>query len=133
MSESDFREWLQLSNQSLMKEQRYMLYYQIFLTFTLVLYVVRWLPMFWMIICLLVAVAIYKRSFDELAYINMTLYSLEDNLPLENDSWYYKDPRYPSGVMLLKTNLAQLINYNNYLGYRILIYILLAIVWYYIS
>lgn len=133
MTEKQFKEWLRTSNESMMKQQQLMLYLQIVLTFSLVLYVIRWLPVILMILGLITAIGIYKKSFDELAYINLSLFSLDDNLPKEKESWYYKDPRYPSGVMLLKSNLTQVIKYNNYLGYRILIYILLTMMWYLIS
>lgn len=133
MTEKEFKEWIRISNETMMKQQQLMLYLQILLTISLVLYVVRWLPIFLLLICLLVAVGIYKRTFDELAYINMSLFSLDENLPTEEDSWYGKDTRYPSGVILLKSNLAQVIKYNSYLGYRILIYMLLAMMWYFIS
>ncbi|MBP1041671.1 hypothetical protein I6N95_11695 [Vagococcus sp. BWB3-3] len=133
MTEKQFKEWLRASNESMMKQQQLMLYLQIVLTFSLVLYVIRWLPVILMILGLIIAIGIYKKSFDEPAYINLSLFSLDDNLPKEKESWYYKDPRYPSGVMLLKSNLTQVIKYNNYLGYRILIYILLTMMWYLIS
>lgn len=133
VSEKEFRDWLSVSNETMMKQQQLMLYLQLALTLMLVLYIVHWLPVLLMMVCLLLAVGIYKKTFDELAYINLSLFSLEANLPDEKESWYYKDPRYPSGVMLLKTNLTQIIKYNNYLGYRILIYMILAMMWYLIT
>ncbi len=133
MTEKQFKEWLRASNESMMKQQQLMLSLQIVLTFSLVLYIIRWLPVILMVVGLITAIGIYKKSFDELAYINLSLFSLNDNLPKEKESWYYKDPRHPSGVMLLKSNLTQVIKYNNYLGYRILIYMLLTMMWYFIS
>lgn len=129
MTEQEFRNWLQTANASMLKQQKIMLVFQLFLTLIFVLFIINWLPRMLMVAGLLVAIAIYKKTFDELAYINLSVHSFELNLP-PKESWYYQDPRYPSGVTLLKTTLAQIIKYNGQLGRRILFYMILAIFWY---
>lgn len=127
MNEMELEAWVIQTQLDLMKRIQTDSYYQFVLMASFVLFLIGYLSVLLLIPLLFMAIFVYKKTFDKLTLVRLTIKQFKELELSQSTHWYEQSE---SNLVLdqFELRIDQIAKLNERFGYRVLIYIGIMII-----